>query len=183
MKVFLDAVYESLVDKSPQHIVMALFLALAGGLIVAQLYHFLSRKAADPQVVLTGLVIFFLALAAVLGIGFERYTRDLTFSKNAVVPLANARRHPHSNIDFQIVRRILEIADTDKDGRLSPEEASEAAGLQVREAVRPNSESVDFRTLMHLVHYSLMPNPRAPGTEAPPITGQRDVEAGDQARN
>jgi|GEM_PF-3951278 len=183
MMNFLHSVYESLVDKSPQHMVMALFLALAGALVVAQLYFFVSRKVADPQVVLTGMMVFALALAAALGIGFERYSREIS-ARNIPASFQQVRRHQHSNIEWQIARRILEVADSDKDGRLSPEEASQAAAKHVREASSfDDTDAANIRALTHLVRYATMPPSIMPhshphphptlsvGTPAPNWTG------------
>ncbi|WP_422931185.1 hypothetical protein [Singulisphaera sp. PoT] len=163
MTVFLNSLYESLVDKSPQHLVMALFAALAGALVLSQIYFFVSKKVSDPQVVLTGVMIFAMAFATVIGVGLERYARDLATFKN-IAPASyqqHARRTPHSSFDVQIVRRIMEVADTDRDGRLSPQEAALAASKNVRDAnTQPSdSDSIDFRTLTRLVRVSIMAPP------------------------
>lgn len=58
-----------------------------------------------------------------------------------------------------IAPRILDLADADNDGTLSPDEAAKAAGKLVRNADRARKGSIDAETLGNLINRNMGPPP------------------------
>ena len=63
---------------------------------------------------------------------------------------------------------VLEAADTDKDGRLSPEEAAKAAERFVRDADSAKKGSIDLDALRDAMNRRMAPPPGFGGPGGPP---------------
>lgn len=167
MALYWNSVYNALIDLPPAVLIGVLFLSLASALVISGIFTLLKKRVADTQMLLTVLLVASFAASATLGIGYERYTREqMKFPPGFSVRNPNQQRDNNrgghrfgSNAFF--AQRIMELADADKDGRLSTDEASNAASEFIHTVAHGDDDSIDSRALGNSIRSILY---RPPGS-------------------
>ncbi|MHC5537393.1 EF-hand domain-containing protein [Singulisphaera rosea] len=173
MQLYWNSVYNALIDLPPAVLIGVLFLSLALAMVVSGIFTLMKKRVADTQMLLTVLIMASLAISAAMGIGYERFAREQTKyppgftirNPNQPRNQNNARGGQRIGSNTFFARRIMELADTDKDGRLSTEEASHAASEFIHSVSRGDHDSIDSRVLGNSIRSILY---RPPGARIGP---------------
>ena len=103
-------------------------------------------------------------------IDFEAFYRALNRRTGHDAPLGlGTPEFPargHGPGDMQAIN-LLELADADRDGRISPDEAARAAAKVVREADARNKGAIDADTLGQALDRLMRPDFGGPGPDGP----------------
>ena len=124
MRSYFQAVYQAITEVSPHEMVGGLLVGLTLSLAVAGICMLGRKKVADPFPFLCGLILLVSALSMTFGLGHSRYqaTRSIQ-APSGFGPRAKDRFSSPSN--YPIGHRLIQEADADGDGRLTPQEAAE----------------------------------------------------------
>jgi hypothetical protein len=140
LKDFLRIVYEGVIDFSPNELMGALMVGLALALVCHGICVLGRKRATNPLPLLCGLIFAVSVLAMAIGFGHSRYRalgRNVAMARNrldagpgrdpgglqkSAEPRGRGRGRSEPN---PIGRSLLLMADTNKDGRLTPEEAAQ----------------------------------------------------------
>ena len=168
MTEYLQSLTDAVLDRTTEELLGAVMIALALALALAGLYALGRRKLKDPIMLMTGLMLFAnLASMVVAAAYVVKARKDITSDgRNAAFPpLAGHLGHggppsnhgrpdgpPGSAVAFGIVK----TADTNNDGKLSPDEAA----AFVRLADTSGKGSIDGHDLETALMRSL-PEPAA----------------------
>jgi hypothetical protein len=186
MGIYRDSVINILLDREPQEwivgLVVALFLALAlAGAHMAAIKWLKATEGLAPLVAMSIIAIF--AGMVIAGI-YVQLTPKVT---KVAGPPGDGRppgggfggggggRGPGGGggggrLATTMTNRILETADADHDGRLSIEEAANAAAKFVKEADTTDKGGLDHDALLNLLRESFRPPGGGPPTPSPAPT-------------
>jgi hypothetical protein len=173
----LESIFNIMVDRPPQEWIGGLMVALFLAMALAGAYMAFRRwtKVQDDTTPLVGLAVVVIFSGMVLA----AVSSELKLKRPAV-PAGDSNerqrggpgRGPGFGSGFgrgggstsRMADLILEDADTDHDGRLSPEEAASAAGKFIEEADKDGETPLDRDALIELLREHLRP----PGSPPPP---------------
>jgi hypothetical protein len=146
---FLDSVGNAVLDRSPDELIVALFVAGALALILTGLFILGRRKVRSHATFAGGLILVASILSMVGAAGYvdsrTGVSRDRRRSDRPnSVPVREPRR---AGASWTSGLHMVTVADSDRDGRLTPEEVARF----VREADADGDGSVDFREIDRLV--------------------------------
>jgi hypothetical protein len=157
---YLDSVFNLVVDSSPQELIAGVLIALAIALVTSGGLAIGRRKVADQQVLQCLLVLVASLLSMTIAGGYVLHNeKRLTAGPNDR-PSHGHFPPPHSpEAGLGLARIIFDSADTNKDGRLSPEEAASAAETFVQTKDKGGEGSISVYTLADSVRFLRGPQP------------------------
>ena len=159
---------QALTTTTRKELIGALLLGWILALALAGVYALGRRRASDPRLLVGGLVFLASIASIALGLGYARGTGSPTLRADRVVHEAAFRVPTPLDAGDVLACRIFEQADSDEDGRLSPEEAARAAARFVRRLDPGGTGTIDLATLGRAVGDHLPPPPHDP--PGPPPT-------------
>ncbi len=149
------AVSDFLLDRSPRDVVAGVLLAMVVSGALTGLFALVRRRSSEPLVLLLGLGILANLVATLTGVGYVLHVRGEVNRPKFVTsapmgwsapgrpgPCAHWPPPPHWTHGFS-APVLVEKADADRDGRLSPEEAARF----LRAADTAGKGSVDARDI------------------------------------
>jgi hypothetical protein len=143
----LNSIYDVILDRSPEEVLGAIGIAVALSIAISGFFALLRGKVGDRVLLVVVLLILASVASMGLGAGYIAYakghSRKADFSRGEGPPPGMGRFGPR----MALASRIMGLADADGNGRLSPEEASEAAALFVVEADTTRDGSIDVASL------------------------------------
>jgi hypothetical protein len=156
---YLDSVSNLVLDSSPQVLIAAVLIALAIALVTSVGFAVGRRKVADPQVLQCLLVLVASLLSMTIAGGYVLHHEKRFTAGPRDRPL-HGQFPPHSpEAGLGLARIIFDSADTNKDGRLSPEEAASAAETFVQTKDKDGEGSISVYTLADSVRFLRGPHP------------------------
>jgi hypothetical protein len=158
---------DAIVDRSPKELIGAVLISLALSLALTGLYTVRRRKTSDRFALMVVLSLGTNVVAMLVVFGYFTHAQNLKVK--AVESVSHTRPPgPRGNgLELHLSQRILDMADRDRDGSISSQEATDAAALFVQTATTTNGQSrrLDVSTLAEAMRGTLMP---PPGTMGPP---------------
>jgi EF hand len=152
----MNKAWDFILDRSPEELIGAGLVVFLLSLAASGI-HALGRRKLNDNFMLTLGVIFLASIASlVLVVGFAVHAPTATG-----VPPYTFEKPPSGGFGpgMSLGPQILRAADADKDGRLSPKEASEAAERFVREADSAKTGSIDVGALSGAINRRPFPPP------------------------
>jgi hypothetical protein len=164
---FLRSSLDAIVDRSPKELIGAVIISLTLSLAFAGLYALRRRTTSDRLTLMVVLSLGTNVAAMLVVLGYFTYAQNLKMK--AVESVSHTRPPgPRGNgLELHLSQRILDMADRDRDGSLSSQEATDAAALFVQTSTSTSGQSrrLDVSTLAEVLRGTLMP---PPGTMGPP---------------
>lgn len=168
MAAYLQTIYDLLFDLPAQVIIGGVMVGLVLSLILTGLYILLRRKAAEPMTLMAFLMLVGCTLSMAMAAGYMRYSRAARGIVGRGFYPAYRALPPVGPATF-LSNRILSVADIDRDGRLSHEEASQAVVQFMQEADAERKGSLDSPTLDRAIWDRLGPPPVVGGPWLTPM--------------
>jgi hypothetical protein len=158
---YLDSVFNLVVDSSPQELIAGVLIALAIALVTSAGFAVGRRKVADPQVLQCLLVLVASLLSMTIAGGYVLHNeKRLTAGPAPDRPFRGHFALPHSpEVSRGLAKIIFVAADTNKDDRLSPEEAASAAETFVQTIDKGGEGSIGLYMLADAIRFLPGPHP------------------------
>jgi hypothetical protein len=140
------------VDRSADELIAAVMIAVILALAMAGIYWIGRRKFSDVLMPMIVLMIVGNTLAMAVSAGYlMRARRRPLHIAHGESPIMFARGNPPLWPERQFVGTLFRVADTNRDGLLSPDEASQAITELVKKADSSGGGSVDADSLIDYV--------------------------------
>ena len=122
MRLYLQAVCQTIVKVSSHELAGGLLVGLILSLAASGIWMLVRKKLADPLPALCGLILAVSGLSMAFGLGHSHYQAEiLKYPPWASGPNPRGDAPPPASLG----RRLLQDADANRDGRLTPEEAAQ----------------------------------------------------------
>ena len=152
----------------------------AGGVasVAAGIFALGRRWTSDVHAFLVVVMVFANVASMALAAGYLAHTARQGLRADAASVAPGPRgymphRGPHVPLDLLFARKVLDVADADKDGRLTEDEAAAAAIRFVKAEEAGGNRSIDPNALAAAFHSVLAPHPFHRGVEARPASSGR----------
>jgi len=187
MNRFLGSVVDVVVDRTPEQLIAAILIALVLSLGMATAFALLRQKMTDTTMLLTCLAMVVNIAGMTVAAGFVHSMKrvDEPGFRGSVPPGsmgeigAGWRGQPGEGRSGSMARRIIEGADTNGDGKLSVDEASEAASMFVKETEEGRENGrIDEEVLRQAIRSRLLSPPFPPphqGAAEPQIQAKASI--------
>jgi hypothetical protein len=177
MMDFLQSTLGAVLDRSTRELLGGVCLALVLSMGMTGLFALGRRKVGEQLSLLIGLMLVANVASMVLAVGYIAHLERLdTVSMPANMTFSPPdMRRPHpggpgNGLEIRLSQRIFDLADRDKDGALTPEEASAAGSEFVRRTLEANGQGrldvTSMATALRAEH--LIGPPHLPGRSAGP---------------
>jgi hypothetical protein len=165
MADYFESLGNAVVDRSPDELVGAVIIALALSLAFAGIYFIGQRKVSGATLMpMTALLLVANLTSMAVGAGYLLHVKaNAGYLTEDKTPRAMGPPGP------MLVDLIFRDADTNHDGLLSSEEASQAAAELVRNADPSGKGLVDARALEHALPGAGFHGPGPAGHPMPPF--------------
>ncbi|WP_435009614.1 hypothetical protein P12x_000872 [Tundrisphaera lichenicola] len=155
MRHYLDSIVNFLLGRSAEELIVGVFLALTLAIATASLHNLIRGRVKDNVMILTVVGLVANILVMILTAGYIEMGSD----NGQSVPNSDgfdSWRRPNSRQDPQVplndmVLKIFDNADTDRDGLLSADEAASCASDFIKEAERRGGRKIDRADLSFLI--------------------------------
>jgi hypothetical protein len=162
---FWNALVEVVLDLKPDQAITLVVVALFLSAGTAAVFRLVSRGKTEVTTILTSLLLVSILLAMLGTMGYMRYTRPrgIRGTQAPGGPRDGLTRNPPAGTSYAIdsmARSLMEF-DTDRDGRLSVEEASAAATQLINNASMSGDHpgSVDLEAIRRILRSRSMNPP------------------------
>jgi hypothetical protein len=172
---YLDSVFNLVVDSSPQELIAGVLIALAIALVTSAGFAVGRRKVADPQVLQCLLVLVASLLSMTIAGGYVLHHEKRLIAGPPDRPFHGHFALPHSpEVSRGLAKIIFVSADTNKDDRLSPEEAASAAETFVQTIDKGGEGSIGLYMLADAIRFLPGPHPMEQVATTAPTTVRAD---------
>ena len=179
---FFHSSLDAIVDRSAKELIGAGMISLVLSLAFTGLYALRRRKTSDRFALMVVLGLGTNVVAMLVVLGYFTYAQNLKMKAVESVSHMRPQERRGNGLELHLSQRILDMADSDRDGSLSSQEATDAAALFVQTATSTSGQSrrLDVSTLAELMRGALMPpsGPMGPTTLHPQFgqkAGSRNV--------
>ncbi|MDR3636991.1 MAG: hypothetical protein P4L84_24520 [Isosphaeraceae bacterium] len=159
MKGYWDSLQNVVIDRTPAELIGAIGIALVLSVTMTGLYQLGIRKVRDGVVLMTGLVVFACVISMAVAAGFLARSQYVNQGRFAPVVARRGSHRGRGGLEAHLARRLLALADRDKDGSLSAEEAADAAAAFTREAERTSRGPLAADALAEALRATVFPPP------------------------
>lgn len=161
---YASSVVNLLIDRKPDELIGAILLALILSLLLSGVYSVWRRKASDPTLLLTCLALVVNLVGMILAGGlvnmwWEKAKQQQPPVRSAFMPGDRPPMPPGEGRSILLARRIVEAADADHNGEITPEEAAAAAAAFIRQAEKDVGHTLDEPALRDALRGQLGPPP------------------------
>jgi hypothetical protein len=175
---FFRSSLDAIVDRSPKELIGAVMISLALSLAFTGLYALRRRKSSDRFTLMVVLSLGTNVAAMIIVVGYFTHAQNLKVKAVESVGHMWPQERRGNGLELHLSQRILDMADKDRDGSLSSQEATDAAAIFVQMATSTSCQSrrLDVSTLAEVMRGTLMPSlgPMGP----PPLHPQFGQKAG-----
>ncbi len=171
---FLDSVGNAVLDRSPDELIAALFVAGVIALLLTGLFIFGRRKVRSHATFAGGLILVASILSMVGAAGYVNSKTGISKDRRrSDRPNSIPVRQPgRAGAPWTSGVHMVTVSDSDRDGRLTPEEVARF----VREADADGDGSVDFREIDRLVSSRIRDRFAEAGRRHPATAGDDSPE-------
>ena len=164
---FFHSSLDAIVDRSPKELIGAIMISLALSLAFTGLYALRRRKTSDRLTLMVVLGLSTNVVAMIVVLGYFTHAQNLKMKAVESVSHMGPPEWRRNGLELHLSQRILDMADRDKDGSISSQEATDAAALFVQTTTSTSGQSrrLDVSTLAEVMRGTLMP---PPGPMGPP---------------
>lgn len=161
MMRYVDGVVDLLLERTPGELISSIFVALVLAFVLAGLFSAWRRKTSDAILLLTCLALVVNLAGMLFSASYVRlsWTAPSGSERTFSPPSPSHFHHPGPPIGraASFLRDAFGMADADRDGWLSVDEAATAAAKFVKEADESGKGAVDLQELVASIHHRYPP--------------------------
>jgi hypothetical protein len=170
MREYLQQICDVILDRTAVELLGAIVVALVASLAMSGIYALVRRKVSDATALVAGMVLLASLACMAVSASHIAHARRAAMGRLGG-PLSRygpPRDRPMLGPPMEsfLSLWITKMADTDRDGLVSADEASVAAARFVREAGAEGEEAVNREALTEAIRQNLFP--QSPGTPGGP---------------
>lgn len=127
---FLNTVFDSMVDRTAEELIGAMLMALSLSLAATGFYTLIRKRKEDRAMYMSGVVLVANLVAMVLAAGYveQRQKGVGPVGSGGATIFPAMMPAPNTEVEVVIAAGLIGLADTDRNGRISSEEAAQFVG-------------------------------------------------------